>query len=434
LQILQTLSDEELVWLSYEWHLFARDEQIPPEEEFSVWLILAGRGFGKTRTGAETVRDLVENKGYGRIALIAPTSADARDVMIEGESGIMACSPPWFKPIYTPSKRLLEWPNGAQAFTYSAEEPERLRGPQHDAGWADELCAWKYLRDTWDMYQFGLRLGDDPISIITTTPKPTKVLKEIMESDDTEITRGSTYDNLSNLAPTFAKSVVAKYEGTRLGEQELHAKVLDDNPDALWNYAMIEDYRIKFDDCPDLVRIGVAIDPAVTANKKSDETGIIVGGAAYIGDTLHGFILEDCSLKAKPKKWAMVAETEYRAYSADRIIAEVNNGGDLVEANLRAINADVSYESVRASRGKAVRAEPVSALYEQGRIHHVGVFGTLEDQMTNFNPLDPSAEGSPDRMDALVWLITWLFSLDKDEKGPSGIRVLGVQNEDSNDE
>jgi phage terminase large subunit-like protein len=354
--------------------------------------------------------------------------------MVEGESGIMACSAPWNKPKYTPSKRLLEWPNGAIAFTYSAEEPERLRGPQHDAGWCDEKCAWKYLRDTWDMYLFGLRLGDDPRTIVTTTPKPTKVLKEIMEDEGTHVTRGSTYDNLDNLAPTFAKTVVAKYEGTRLGQQELHAVVLDDNPDALWSYDMIEDHRIPLSKCPDLIRIGVAIDPAVTANKNSDETGIVIGGVAYFGDVLHAFILEDCSLKAKPKKWAMVAETEYKAYSADRVIAEVNNGGDLVEANLRSINAEISYESVRASRGKAVRAEPVSSLYEQGRVHHVGVFGTLEDQMTNFNPLDPSAEGSPDRMDALVWLITWLFGLDKEDKSPSGIRMLGVSDEDKDNE
>ncbi len=418
------------MWLSYEWSFYARVEQLPPESEWSVWLILAGRGYGKTRTGAETIRDLIENHNYSRLALIAPTSADARDVMIEGESGILAISAPWFRPVYEPSKRRLTWPNGAQAFTYSAEEPERLRGPQHDGGWCDELCAWKYLRDAWDMYQFGCRLGDNPITIITTTPKPTKILKEIMADEYTHTTTGSTYDNLENLAPTFAKKVVAKYEGTRLGEQELHAKVLDDNPDALWNYDMIEDYRVAFDKCPDLIKIGVAIDPAVTANKNSDETGIIIGGVFYIGETLHGYILEDCSLKAKPKKWAMVAESEYRNYEADRIIAEVNNGGDLVEANLRSINANVSYESVRASRGKAIRAEPVSSLYEQGRIHHVGVFGKLEDQMTNFNPLDPSAEGSPDRMDALVWLITWLFALDKDEKGPSGIRTLGVSSKE----
>jgi len=346
--------------------------------------------------------------------------------MVEGESGILATAPPWFRPTYEPSKRKLEWPNGAVAYTYSSEEPDRLRGPQHDLGWADELCAFKYLKDTWDMYQFGLRLGEDPKTIITTTPKPQKLLKEIMESEGTALTRGSTYDNLANLAPTFAKTVVAKYEGTRLGDQELHAKILDDNPDALWNFEMIEPYRVAFDKCPDLIRIGVAIDPAVTANKKSDETGMVIGGVAYIGEKLHGYILEDCTLKAKPEKWAMKAVTEYKAYSADRIIAEVNNGGDLVEANLRSINANVSYEAVRASRGKAVRAEPVSSLYEQGRIHHVGVFSKLEDQMTDWNPLDPDGD-SPDRMDALVWLITWLFSLDKDEKGPSGIRQLGVR-------
>jgi len=349
--------------------------------------------------------------------------------MIQGESGILATSPSWFRPVYESSKRKLTWPNGAVAYTYSAEEPERLRGPQQEAGWLDEMCAWKYMRDTWDMYQFGLRLGEKPITIITTTPKPTKLLKEIVADDLTVMTKGSTYDNLDNLAPTFAKTVVAKYEGTRLGRQELNAEILDDNPDALWTSDLIELYRVAFEDCPDLIRLGVAIDPAVTANKNSDETGIIVGGVAYIGETLHGFILEDSTLKAKPEAWAKAAVREYKAYDADKIIAEVNNGGDLVESTLRAVNANVSYVAVRASRGKAVRAEPVSALYEQGRIHHVGTLGKLEDQMTDWNPLDKDAD-SPDRMDALVWLVTWLFSLDKDEKGPSTIRTLGNKKQD----
>jgi phage terminase large subunit-like protein len=344
--------------------------------------------------------------------------------MIQGESGIMATAPAWFRPVYESSKRKLTWPNGAIAYAYSAEEPERLRGPQQGAGWLDEMCAWKYMRDTWDMYQFGLRLGEKPITIITTTPKPTKLLKEIVADEGTVMTKGSTYDNLENLAPTFAKTVVAKYEGTRLGRQELNAEILDDNPDALWTSEMIELHRISFDNCPDLIKLGVAVDPAVTANKDSDETGIICGGVAYIGEVLHGYILEDASLKAKPEAWARAAVREYKAYEADRIVAEVNNGGDLVEANLRSINADVSYQAVRASRGKAVRAEPVSSLYEQGRIHHVGTHGKLEDQMTDWNPLDKDAD-SPDRMDALVWLITYLFDLDKDKKGASGIRTLG---------
>lgn len=426
LEALQDFTDDELLVLSHDWAAHARDNQIPPEEFWSTWVILAGRGFGKTRTGAEWVKEQVENGTCGRIALIAPTSGDARDVMVEGESGILATASPWFKPVYEPSKRRLTWPNGAQAFTYSAEEPERLRGPQHDGGWADELCAWKYLQETWDMYQFGLRLGDDPRTIVTTTPKPSKFLRELIDDEDTKVTKGTTYDNLDNLSPTFQKAVVKKYEGTRLGRQELNAEILEDNPDALWSSEIIEPYRITIDDCPDLEKLCVAIDPAVTANKKSDETGIIIAGVAWKGDTLHGYVLEDCSLKAKPLKWAQVAETEYRQYDADRVIGEVNNGGDLVESNLRAVNKHISYEDVRASRGKAVRAEPVSALYEQGLIHHVGVFGKLEDQMTDWNPLDPTAD-SPDRLDALVWAFTWLFGLDKDEKGESNLRTLGAK-------
>jgi len=394
-----------------------------------VWLILAGRGFGKTRTGAEWVRDKIETGQCRRIALIAPTSSDARDVMIEGESGILATASPWFKPIYEPSKRRLTYPNGAMCFAYSAEEPERLRGPQHDGGWADEMCAWKYLVETWDMYQFGLRLGEDPQTLISTTPKPTKFLKNLMEEEDTHITKGSTYDNLQNLAPTFRKRVIDKYEGTRLGRQELNAEVLDDNPDALWTSDDIELHRISFDDCPDLVRLCVAVDPAGTANKKSDETGIIIAGCAMVGDQLHSFVLEDATLKAKPLKWARAVEAEYRAYEADRVVGEVNFGGDLVESNLRSVNRDISYESVRASRGKAVRAEPVSALYEQGRVHHVGVFGKLEDQMTDWNPNDASAD-SPDRVDALVWAITWLHGLDKEEKKPSNVRTFETRAKD----
>lgn len=432
LKKLSSLSDDELVVLAYDWAFYARENQLPPETEWSVWLILAGRGFGKTRTGAEWTKEKVESGECGRLALIAPTSGDARDVMIEGESGILATASPWFKPVYEPSKRRLTWPNGAVAFSYSAEEPERLRGPQHDGGWLDEMCAWKYLVETWDMYQFGLRLGENPQSLISTTPKPTKFLKNLMQEKDTEITKGSTYDNLDNLAPTFRKRVIDKYEGTRLGRQELNAEVLDDNPDALWTSDDIELHRISFDDCPDLIRLCVAVDPAGSTKKKSDETGIIIAGCAMVGDQLHGYVLEDATVKAKPLKWGRVIDAEYRAYEADRVVGESNYGGDMVESTIRSVNKDISYESVHASRGKAVRAEPVSSLYEQGRIHHVGVFGKLEDEMTDWNPLDPSAP-SPNRVDALVWAIFWLFRLDQDEKKPSNVRTFETRAKDRED-
>lgn len=416
LKELNKLTDAECAALLFDWNVWARDAQLLPQGDWwSTWLILAGRGFGKTRTGAESVRLLQEN-GYGRIALVAPTAADARDVMVEGESGILAISPPWDRPVYTPSKRKLEWPNGALAFTYSADEPERLRGPQHDAAWCDELCSWRYP-EARDMLAFGLRLGQRPIEIITTTPKPIRLLKEIMQDENTVMTTGSTYDNRENLAPTFFKKVVGKYEGTRLGRQELHAAVLDDNPNALWKRMWIDDHRVAKGEVPDLVRIGVAIDPAVSNNEDSAETGIVIGGKTRDG---HAYILADRSGRFNPLAWAKKAISAFDEFKGDRVIGEVNNGGDLIEANLRSVDETIPYRQVRATRGKAVRAEPIASLYEQGRVHHVGTFGEMEDQMCDWNPNDKNAL-SPDRMDALVWLLTWLF---EDEEPTSNLRVL----------
>lgn len=411
----QDMNEEEASLIQYEWQLFARDNQLLPSDfgnSWLVWLILAGRGWGKTRCGAEAVRLLQESGQYGRFALIAPTSADARDVMIEGESGILATAPPWNRPEYEPSKRRLTWPNGAIATAYSAEDPESLRGPQHDAGWLDEMCAWSYARDTWDMYSFGLRLGLRPATIITTTPKPIEVLKEIMNEPNTYISKGSTHDNHSNLAPQFLAKIVKRYEGTRLGRQELYAEVLEDNPGAMWNAAMIEPYALPEVDKDHIlarcVRIAVGVDPAVSNNENSAETGIVVAG---IDDNGHGYVFSDDTLQGSPLQWARAVVATYKKHQCDRVFPEVNNGGDLVVSNIRNVDEYIAVLPVRATRGKMIRAEPIAALYEQGRIHHVGAFPELEKQMCDWNPMDPTAK-SPDRLDALVWVLTGLFDID----------------------
>src|SRR6266403_4651730 len=300
-----------------------------------VWLLLAGRGFGKTRTGAEWIRHQVNHHKRRRVALVAPTAADARDVMVEGESGILAISPEWDRPHYEPSKRRLTWPNGAIATTYSADEPERLRGPQHDAAWCDEIASWRYP-EAWDMLMFGLRLGPDPRVVVTTTPKPIKIIRELIADPTTVITRGSTYDNRFNLPAAFLAQIVNKYEGTRLGRQELNAELLDDVPGALWTRALIEAARppIGFV-LPDLVRVVVAIDPAVNSGEDADETGIIVAGKDAQG---RGYVLADLSGHYTPIEWARTAIAAYRSHGADRIVAEVNNGGEMVEATLRVVD------------------------------------------------------------------------------------------------
>jgi phage terminase large subunit-like protein len=397
-----SLTPQQKVEHLYRWTFWARDNQLTPEGDWQVWLLLAGRGFGKTRTGAEWVRAEVEAGRRHQLALIAPTAADVRDIMIEGESGILRTSPPWFRPEYEPSKRRLTWPNGATATTYSAEDPDQLRGPNIDGAWCDELAAWKYAQETWDMLMFTLRAGDNPRAVVTTTPRPTKIVRELVASSTTHVTKGRTYDNVANLAPTFIKRITAKYAGTRLGRQELDAEILDDNPGALWKREeMIEARRVR--NLPDnLIRIVVAIDPAVTHGEESDETGIVV---AAVGEDRHGYILEDCSLRASPDGWATAAVTAYHKYRADRIVAEVNNGGEMVEHTVHTVEANIPYTAVHASRGKLTRAEPIAALYEQGKVHHVGTFPALEDQMCSWTP----GEKSPDRMDALVWALTALM-------------------------
>ncbi len=381
------------------------DKQKPPPGDWRVWLLLAGRGFGKTRTGAELVRLRVGMRTARHVALVAPTAADARDVMVEGESGLLAIAPPWNRPEYEPSKRRLTWENGAIATTYSADEPARLRGPQHDFAWCDELAAWRYP-EAWDMLMFGLRLGDDPRAVVTTTPRPTRLIKALVADPKVAVTRGSTYDNKNNLAPAFLEQIVRRYEGTRLGRQELEAEILEDVPGALWTHGLIDATRVNT--VPSLTRIVVAIDPAVSADEHADETGIVVAGKDAAG---HGYVLADLSGRYAPTEWARAAIAAYRSHGADRVVAEVNNGGDMVEATLRMVDPAVSFAAVHASHGKVARAEPVAALYEQGRVHHLGALPRLEDQMCCFaHDYDRVASGySPDRVDALVWALSELL-------------------------
>lgn len=363
--------------------------------------MLAGRGFGKTRTGAEWVREQVEAKGKRRIALVGRTVADTRDVMVEGESGILEISPPWFRPVYVQSNRRLTWPNGAIATTYSADKPDQLRGPQHDAAWCDEIASWRY-EAAWDNLMLGLRLGTSPQCVVTTTPRPTKLIRDLLKDKTCAVVRGSTYENLANLAESFATRILAKYEGTTLGRQEIYAEILDDIAGALWKLALIDEHRAET--TPDLMRTVVAIDPATTSGTGSAETGIVV---AAMGADQHGYVLDDRTTRGTPNEWANIAIQAFRDYRADRIVAEVNNGGEMVGTVLRGIDPNISYSAVWASKGKRTRAEPISALYEQGKVHHVGQFAELEDQMCSWQPL--SGDASPDRMDAMVWALTELF-------------------------
>jgi predicted phage terminase large subunit-like protein len=388
------------------WRARARKEQLAPMGEWRIWLLLAGRGFGKTLAGSGWVHELVQ-AGYGRIALVAPTAADARDTMVEGISGILETAPNWNRPTYEPSKRRLTWQNGAYATTFSSEEPERLRGPNHDAAWCDELGAWNEPQATWDQLQFTLRTGADPRITVTTTPKPFPLLRGLVarEGRDVVITRGSTFANAANLAPGFLDAIKARFGGTRLGRQEIEAELLSDTPGALWQLDWLDRDRVA--EAPELRRIVVAIDPAVSISEGSDETGIIVAG---IDRDRRVFVLEDLSGRYAPHEWAALAIAAYRRHQADRIIAEKNQGGLMVEGTIRSLDRNVAFRGVHAARGKITRAEPISALYEQRRVHHVGTFQALEDQMCAFtSDFDRNRAGySPDRVDALVWAVTEL--------------------------
>lgn len=417
------LSEAEAAALVDMWEFWARPEQMEPgspgaaeaRTDWSTWLVLSGRGFGKTRTGSEFVRRNVcgdtplTGGGYGMVAVVAETASDARHVVVEGPAGILACHPKAFRPKYEPSIRRLTWPNGAVAQTYNATEPDQLRGPQHDLAFCDELAKWKYGKETWDMLQFGLRLGTLPKAMVATTPRPIPLLKEILKDPGTVVTRGSTFENRAHLAPSFLDKVVRKYEGTRLGRQELNAEILDDIPGALWTRASIDDHRIQDEDgLPDMERIVVGVDPAITVDPESGaETGIVTCGLGVDG---RGYVFDDLSGFMSPDGWARKAVSAIDMRDGDAVVAEINQGGDMVERTLRSARASLKVIKVRAARGKVTRAEPIAALYEQGRVSHVGIHAALEDQMMLFTPEGITGDGSADRVDALVWALTALFN------------------------
>ena len=388
----------------HDWPQQARPEQRLPHGSWRLWLIMAGRGFGKTRTGAESVRHWVMKEGYRRIALVGQSEADVRQIMIEGESGILNIHPHHERPTYEPSRRLLSWPNGAVAIAYSAENYEQLRGPQFDAAWVDELAKFRHPQEMWDQLNMALRLGQHPRVIITTTPRPLLILKALSSVDnkDTIITRGSTYDNKANLSPHYIQFIRDNYEHSPFGRQEIYGDIIDDNRQTLWNPSLIA--QIQRQDHPPLQRIVVAIDPAVTNHDRSDETGIIVAGRDEQG---HAYVLDDLSGRYSCEGWARRAIEAYHHYRADVIVAEVNKGGDLVQEMLRAIDDHVSYKGVHASRSKMTRAEPIAALYRQGKVFHLSQdLHELEKQLCTYTSLSKS---SPDRLDALVWALTELI-------------------------
>ena len=409
----------------YDWQRNARPNQVAPDGDWTYWLILAGRGFGKTRAGAEWVRQTVKTSRF--VNLIGATADDARDIMIQGESGILACCPPDDRPVYKKSERKLLWPNGAESLVFTADEPERLRGKQASALWADEIAAWRYP-ESWDQAKLGLRLGKKPQACITTTPKPKKLIRALIADPATHVTRGSTYDNRANLAPSFFDQIIRTYEGTRLGRQELNAELLEDVPGALWTLAMIDE-ALKPRPLPDMERIVVAVDPSGVggADDGGDWIGIIAAGRGVDG---RAYVLADRSCKLSPAGWGKRAVDLYDELGADRIIGEANFGGAMIEHVIRTASKSVAYSEVKASRGKVLRAEPVAALYEQGRVSHAGSFPELETQMCSFTNTGYTGEGSPDRLDAMVWACTELLVATPDTTNLGLLQFAKQQSEE----
>lgn len=407
LEEVEPLSQAEFVedTAQYDWLQVARPEQLPPQGDWRVWLIMAGRGYGKTRTGAETIRQWVQENRYRRIAIIANTELEARRFMVEGPTGLLAVHAPDEMPLYESSKRQLTWKNGAVASIFTASNYQRLRGAQFDCVWIDELAKFKNAMEMWEQMSFCLRLGENPRTIVTTTPRPNAIMHMLLEGEDdwVTVTRGTTFDNADNLSPHFIDHIKRQYEGTSLGEQELYGQVLSDVEGALWTHKQVESHKIS--SVPDLKRVVVAVDPATTSSQSSDETGIIVAGVSEQGDA---YILKDLSGKYTPNQWAKKVLGAYEEYKADRIVAEVNQGGDMVENILRTLEPTVSFKKVHATRNKTLRAEPVLALYERQRVFHARQgLEKLEKQMCTYVP--GQDKQSPDRLDALVWALTELL-------------------------
>lgn len=411
-EFLEQLSDAELRALPFLFDFWALEHQRPPEGDWRTWVILGGRGAGKTRAGAEWVRAEVEgprpmDRGRSRrVALVGETFEQVRAVMVFGESGILACSPPDRRPAWEATRRQLVWPNGAVAQAFSASEPEALRGPQFDAAWVDELAKWKKADDAWDMLQFALRLGEHPRQVVTTTPRAVPILRRILDRETTVSTHAPTDANRAYLAESFLDEVRARYAGSALGRQELDGVLVEDREGALWTHAALDAARI--DVAPEMTRVVVAVDPPVTGHATSDACGIVVVGAMLEGPPKdwRAVVLEDASVAgASPDGWARAAIEAASRHDAERVVAEVNQGGDLIETLLRQHDATLSYRAVRATRGKAARAEPVAALYEQGRVSHLPGLDRLEDEMCLMTLRGFDGSGSPDRVDALVWAI-----------------------------
>ncbi len=423
-----SLSKTELEQLLRYWPIRCRPEQRLPglsrqHDPWTLWLMLGGRGAGKTRTGSEWIRGVAlgeldfTDAPMRRIALIGETFSDARNVMVEGPAGILAVHARHERPTWSPSLRKLEWPNGAVAHVFSAEDPDSLRGPQFEAAWADELAKWKHVEETWDMLQFGLRLGAHPRQMVTTTPRPIPLLKRFLADPSVAVSRARTSDNAANLAPAFLEAVVGRYAGTRLGRQELDGDIIEDRPDALWTRDMIEKSRI--DGVPPLMRIVVAVDPPASSSKRADACGIVAAGLDEGGTA---YVLEDATASGlKPPEWAAKAVALYRRLEADALVVETNQGGEMATGVIREVDPSVPVMSVRATRGKYLRAEPVSVLYAQRRVRHVGALPELEDELCDFGPGGLTSGRSPDRMDALVWALTELMLRDRQEPR---VRVL----------
>lgn len=411
--LIAELSQREAEQVLFDWDFWARPEQHEPAGDWwTTWAIITGRGWGKTRTAAEWVRRRIDT--YGRWALVARTAGDVRDVMIEGESGLLSVFPPSQRPDWQPSRRRLTFHNGAIATTFSAEEPDQLRGPQHEAAWGDEVATWPYV-EAWDNLQFGLRLGVHPRQVVTTTPKPLRILRELIAAKDLDVvlTRGTTYENKLNLAEAFFRKIIRKYEGTTLGRQELKGELLDDIPGALWKRALLDEHRRRDDQTPDMQRIVVGVDAATTHGEESDQTGMAVVGRGTDGEF---YVFEIEGYRMSPLGWGKRSIMFLDDYEADRIVAESNQGGEMVESNIRTVRANAPVKLIHAKRGKVIRAEPVAALYEQGRVHHVGTFEDAEDQMCAF----PVATELDDMVDALVHAITELDEGGGPAAGGSG--------------